>query len=88
MRDVVGLAGGLYPLWPIVWGPDSFGGDNNVFSAAAGVSLGGEELDDETLQHLLHQPRGGSGEQIIQMGYRVDGMRCSSHRHVSFGEMC
>ncbi|MGX0630432.1 hypothetical protein ACUW8P_001542 [Corynebacterium afermentans] len=66
---------------------DPLGGSNAVFGAADGVGLGGEDLVDKPLQHLAHQIRGGLGEQTIQIGCRVDRMRCSGHRHVPFGEM-
>ena len=66
---------------------DPLGGGDAVFGAADGVGLGGEDLVDKPLQHLPHQVRGGLGEQIIQVGCRVDRMRCSGHRHVPFGEM-
>ena len=66
---------------------DPLGGSNTVFGAANGVGLGGEDLVDKPLQHLAHQIRGGLGEQIIQIGCRVDRIRCSGHRHRPFGEM-
>ena len=66
---------------------DPLGGYNTVFSPADGVSLGGEDLVDKALQHLPHQIRGCLGQQIIQIGCRVDRMRCSGHRYVPFGEM-
>ena len=58
-----------------------------VFGAADGVSLDGEDLVDKPLRHLAHQIRRWVGEQIIQIGCRVDRMRCSGHRHRPFGEM-
>ncbi len=66
---------------------DALGGGDAVFGATDGVSLGGEDLVDEPLQHLPHQIWGGLGEQIVQVGCRVDRMWRSGHRHVPFGEM-
>ena len=66
---------------------DPLGGYNSVFGAADGVSLGGEDLVDKPLQHLAHQIRRRLGQQIIQIGCRVDRIRCSGHRHRPFGEM-
>ena len=51
------------------------------------VSVRGQQLVDDPLQHRAHQIRGGLSEQIIQIGCRVDRMRCSGHRHRPFGEM-
>ena len=66
---------------------DPLGGSDAVFGAADGVGLGGEDLVDKPLQHLPHQIRGGLGEQIIQVRCRVDRMRGSGYRRMSFGEM-
>jgi hypothetical protein len=55
-----------------------------VVHAADLVGLGGQNLVDEALQHLAHEIRGGLGEQVVEVGGRVDMMGAGGHRGVPF----
>ena len=58
-----------------------------VVRAADLVGLGGQNLVDEALQHLAHQVRGCLGEQVVEVGGRVDMMGAGGHRGVPFEDM-